>query len=132
MRSGVWVAEFSAAKLCCGKCALRALRNQARLVFRQGGEDVDRKPIGQRHIGCDKIYATFHQARDHRSASGQPIKPCNYEFGVIDPAEPKRFRKFWSAIVPAALDLGQFSEHFASVCSDIAPNGVLLRQQAEP
>jgi hypothetical protein len=34
--------------------------------------------------------------------------------------------------LPAALNLGQLSEHFASVCSDVAPNGVLLGQKAEP
>ena len=132
MRTWVGVAEFSSASLRCRKCGLRALRKQARLVFGHGGENVDRKAMRQRHVGCDKIHAALYQARDHRSASGQPIKACDYEFGVTDPAEPKRFRKFWSATIPAALDLGQFSEHFASVCSDVAPNCVLLRQKAEP
>src|ERR1700722_6170808 len=127
MRSGVWVAKFSATSLCRRECGFSALRNQARLVFGHGGENVDRKAICQRHVSCDKIHAAFHQARDHRGASGKPIKPCDYKFGIIDPAEPKRFREFWSAVVPAALDFGQLSEHFASVCSDIAPNRVLLR-----
>jgi hypothetical protein len=132
MRTWVGVAEFSAASLRCRKCGLRAFGNQTRLVFGHGRENVDREAIRQRHVGCDKIYAALHQAGDHRSAAGQPIKPCDYELGVIDPAKPKRFRKFWSATVPAALELGQLSEHFASVGSDVAPNGVLLRQKAEP
>jgi hypothetical protein len=131
MRSRVRVAEFSAAKLCCGKCGLRALRNQARLVFGYGSENVDRKAIRKRHVGRDKIHAALHQARNHRSASSQPIKPCDDEFGVVDSAKPKRFRKFWSATIPSALDLGQFSENFASVCNNVAPNGILLRQKAE-
>jgi hypothetical protein len=47
---------------------------------------LESKAIRQRHVGGDKIHAAFHQARDHRSASGQPIKPRDYKFGVIDPA----------------------------------------------
>jgi hypothetical protein len=126
MCARVWVAKFATAGFGCRHRRFGALGNQTRLIFCNGSENVDREAIRQRHVGCDKIDAALHQARDHRNAAGQPVKPCDYEFRVVDPAEPKRFRKFWSAIVPAALNLGQLSEHFASVCSDVASNGVLL------
>ena len=112
MRSGVRIAELSATSLRCGERGLSAFGNQTRLVFGRGRENVDREAIRQRHVGCNKIDATLQQARDHHCASRQRVEPCDYELRAIDPAEPKRFRKFWAAAVPAALNLSQLSEHF--------------------
>ena len=83
MRARVWVAELPAASFRRRHSRLTALRNQTRLVFGYGSENVDGEAIRQRHVHRNEVDAAFNQTRNKRHASRQAVEAGNDELRPV-------------------------------------------------
>lgn len=103
-----WFSDRDSPLLQRGHCRFHSFRLQARLVFGDGGEDVDCELVRLRKIGRHKIKSALQEPGDHFDASGQTIKAGDDEGRANDATEAKRFPKLRAVILPTADRLRKF------------------------
>ncbi len=93
--------------------------------------NLDREPIGCRHIDDEELNPGVLQASQKIGVSRQPIEASNDQSGSMNSAEGKCAIKLGTIASPTTLDLGHLLQD-APPISDEAPNRLALSFQAEP
>ncbi|MFZ1430886.1 MAG: hypothetical protein WAS21_29490 [Geminicoccaceae bacterium] len=106
------------------------LGNHLALVLGDGGEDVQGKPVGGRHVHGDELDPALHEARDEGDIAGQPVELGDDQRGPLPLAGGDRGMKFGPVVLPGALDLGEFGEDVAATGGEIR-DGPALGLQTE-
>jgi hypothetical protein len=113
------IAQLDATRLSSRKGCLGVLGDSAPHSLSHSRDDVDREPVGVRHICGHEVHAAFLEARDEVKVSREPIEARNHEFG------PRRFGvadgclQLRPTIPLAALNLNVFGHEFPSTAIEI-------------
>src|SRR5258708_34433280 len=87
--------------------------------------------VGVRIVRSDEIDAAFHEAGDEMDVSSQTIKLCNDQgcLGLLGSGNSSR--QLRPIGPPAALDLAEFPNQFASVAGKMPEDRLTLGSTAE-
>jgi hypothetical protein len=100
------IAQLDAARLGSVQGRLGALGDHRRLVFRDGGQDVDGQAIGLGEVDGHELDAALHQLRDESNVARQPVELGNHQGGAVQAAQAERPVQFGPVVPLTALDLG--------------------------
>ncbi|AIT07357.1 hypothetical protein MC45_14345 [Sphingomonas taxi] len=94
-------------------------------------QQVQRQPVGMRHVAGDELHAAVHQVRDEGDIARQPIKLRDYQRRTMQAAHGQRRRQLRSVGLAARLHLHKFSHDGVTASGSEPLNGGALCLQAK-
>ena len=100
-----------------------------RLVFRDGGQDVDGQAVGLGEVDGHEVDAALHQLGDEGDVAGQPVELGDHQGGAVQAAQAERPVQLGPVVALAALDLGHLGGQRPAPAVEVGLDRFPLRLQ---